>query len=201
MRFDKKRFLNNVFHLIRTSGNRKIGELEKECGVSAGYISRLANNEDGKPSIDFVANIAGAFGVSIDSILNEDFALLSKNLYVKEFIKKLIDDTINNAIEWEIKTNDTIEEYDERCLRAKITNDSYIQFLEDSEHGLRKDLYIITSKILPSGELEFIADNRFDPSAEIGNLVNDLYDCAFANADEIRLDYAVKSAIDEYIRD
>ena len=200
MSFDKKRFLNNVFHLIRNSGGKKIGELEKECGVSVGYLSRLTNNVDAKPNIDFVENVAGAFGISIDSILNEDFALLSKNLYVEEFIKKLIDDTVNRTIEWVTKTNDTIKEYTEECLMAKITDDSYVQIFEDADCGSKKDLYILTSKILPSGELEFIADNRFDPSAEIGELVDRLCKYAFDSACGVKLSPAVKSAIDEYMR-
>ena len=42
------------------------------------------------------------------------------------FIKKLIDDTISELINWEIKQNDIYIDYKDECLMAEIMGDSSV---------------------------------------------------------------------------
>ena len=48
--FNKQLMLDNISFLLKES-EKKIGELESEAGVSAGYISRISKEGNTKPGI------------------------------------------------------------------------------------------------------------------------------------------------------
>jgi len=100
MEFNKKRMLDNISFLLKEKG-KKIGELESECGVSAGYISRTAKDNSAKPGIDFVVNAATALGVTVDTLLNYDLASLTPTeRYIASFIAKLKVATNDDKLSW-----------------------------------------------------------------------------------------------------
>ena len=100
-KFDKARFLKN-FRLLLNEKNKKIGDIEKEAGVAAGYVSRL---ESGKiaadPSVEFVLTAANVLGVTVEKLVNGDFSALSPTEeYVSKFLNTLIADTQTDRIAW-----------------------------------------------------------------------------------------------------
>ena len=101
MAFDKRRFLDNVYYLAKRR-NIKIGVLEANANLSTGYLARL-NKEDNKsvPSIEVLVSFAEMLDVSMDSLINCDLEPMSGNdIYVCEFLDKLISDTTGNKLIW-----------------------------------------------------------------------------------------------------
>ena len=101
MEFDKNRFIDNVYELARRS-RLDIEALETECGVPAGYLSRLRHGkEDAAPRADLLLAISGLFSVSIDTLLSYDFTrdLPTEELLLR-FLEKLIRDTRTQKICW-----------------------------------------------------------------------------------------------------
>lgn len=91
----------NIKILMKQSG-MKISDLENKLGVSAGYLSRTLNEDSKKRiSVDVVWKIALVFNVNIDDLINVDLGAPTKEiLTVKDFIKKLREDTDNGVIRW-----------------------------------------------------------------------------------------------------
>ena len=101
MAFDKRRFLDNVYYLAKLR-DIKIGVLEANANLSTGYLARL-NKEDNKsvPSIEVLVSFAEMLDVSMDSLINCDLEPMSGNdIYVCEFLDKLICDTTDNKLIW-----------------------------------------------------------------------------------------------------
>lgn len=99
--FDKKRLFENIDYLIRESG-KKIGEVEKNAGVSPGYISRSSKDGGAKPGIDFIMNVAEELHVSVDTLLKGNLATLTPTeRYLLGFIEKLNEDTEAEKLDWE----------------------------------------------------------------------------------------------------
>ncbi len=103
--FDKKRCMDNIYAIAKDK-KIKIGDLEKEAGVSGGYISKL-NKEDNKaiPSIEILLSIAKVLGVSLDFLVSVNYAELGENeIYFSTFIDKLILGTEKQKVVWEIES-------------------------------------------------------------------------------------------------
>lgn len=99
--FNPQILFKNIDFLIKNE-NRKIGEVEKEAGVSAGYISRTSKDGGGKPGIEFIMNIANVLHVSIDTLLNVDISsLTTTEQYLLSFLEKLEQDTRRDLLSWE----------------------------------------------------------------------------------------------------
>lgn len=101
---------NNIAALVKRRGI-KMGEFESSIGVSAGYVSRLKNNNS-SPTVDFVIKISDYLEVSIDALLNYDMNSSTNNLdYLSDFVNRLIKDTDSRKLVWkrcdpiDIKTN------------------------------------------------------------------------------------------------
>lgn len=98
--FNKKLMLDNISFLLKEYG-KKIGELEAEAGVSAGYISRTTKDSSGKPGVDFIMKVAEALKISVDTLLNIDLTgLTPTERYLISFIEKLKRDTTEDKLEW-----------------------------------------------------------------------------------------------------
>lgn len=101
MAFDKRRFLDNVYYLAKLR-DIKIGVLEANANLSTGYLARL-NKEENKsvPSIEVLVSFAEMLDVSMDSLINCDLEPMSGNdVYVCEFLDKLISETTGNKLVW-----------------------------------------------------------------------------------------------------
>ncbi len=103
---DKSTLFDNITFLLGKTG-KKIGEFEKEVGVSVGYISRKAPGDGTKIKLDFVVNAARTLGVTIDMLLSVKLSELSATeKYLVTFIDKLTKDTLDNHLisHWELET-------------------------------------------------------------------------------------------------
>ena len=99
--FDKRLCLANIYQLAKEK-NIKIGDLEKAAGVSAGYISRI-NKEDSNtmPTIDFIAAVAKALGVTVDAIIKNDYSTPTPTeKYILSFIDRLLSQTNEDKLDW-----------------------------------------------------------------------------------------------------
>ena len=109
--FNKKLLLSNIAFLLEESG-KKIGELEKDAGVSTGYISRLAKEENSKPGIEFIMGVAEALNVNVDTLLKANLAEIPATvLYLSKFLSKLEFDTLANKLDWRKETKVSLEQY------------------------------------------------------------------------------------------
>lgn len=99
--FDKKRCIGNIYFLAKDQG-KKIGDIEKRAGVSAGYISRLNKEESNtNPGIEFLAAMATDLGVSLDALINYDFeAITPTESYIIKFVERLLGQTEYYEMDW-----------------------------------------------------------------------------------------------------
>lgn len=106
--FNKKLMLDNISFMLKEVG-KKIGELEAEAGVSTGYISRTSKDDNTKPGIDFVINVAEALGTSVDTLINVNMAELTPTeLYLVSFLEKLKKDTVADKLGWNRESADIL---------------------------------------------------------------------------------------------
>lgn len=98
--FDKSIMFNNINFLIKEKG-KKIGEVEKEAGVSPGYISRASKDENSMPGLEFVIKVAHILQFSIDTLISvrlDKFTPTER--YIISFLDKMISDTKQDKIDW-----------------------------------------------------------------------------------------------------
>lgn len=104
MKFDKNRFLRNT-HYLANEKKIKIGDLEKNAGVSVGYLSRLGK-EDNKsiPGVEVLLSFADLLDVGIDTLVNSDLAALtSTEKFICNFLDSLLFKTNSFDYIWEIE--------------------------------------------------------------------------------------------------
>lgn len=109
--FDKTLLGKNIKFLATQKGI-KVGDIEAEAGVSTGYLSRLANedNKNNFPIMDLIFLISKKFDVSINTLLSVDFSNLTPNeILLSQFFDKLNKDTENNKIIWELDSKVKLE--------------------------------------------------------------------------------------------
>lgn len=98
--FSKDIFMSNVYHLLRAKGV-KVGELEKDVGISIGYLSKLNKEASLKPGIDLVIRIAERLEVSIDALIGLQMEKVTgTELYNIRFLEKLRKDTEAEKLMW-----------------------------------------------------------------------------------------------------
>lgn len=69
MGFDKRRCMSAIYAIAKEKGV-KIGDLEKETGVSTGYLSKLNKEENtSSPSIELLVAAAQLLGVTVDMLI------------------------------------------------------------------------------------------------------------------------------------
>lgn len=66
--FNPRLIFNNISYLIKEQG-KKVGEVETQAGVSAGYISRNSKDANSKPGIDFLYKVSEILNTSIDTLI------------------------------------------------------------------------------------------------------------------------------------
>lgn len=131
---NKKLVFDNIALLLKESG-KKIGELENEAGVSAGYISRTKDST-AKPGIDFIASAAHSLHVSVDTLLNVDLsAVTPTERYIVNFLEKMKKDTVDDKLVWERETARQLESLEVgQWERVDHPLFSYETFYEEGEN-------------------------------------------------------------------
>lgn len=108
--------IQNIKYLCADKGI-SISQLEKEIGVSPGFLTRMSTSY---PSIEKIVSVAKYFKISVDTLLG-----LNNNItfpIANNFIKKLIDDTAKRKIRW-----DSFEYKDIKAKSNKIPR-SFLNF-------------------------------------------------------------------------
>lgn len=101
--YDKNRLINNIEYLLKKKGI-KIGDFETSCGVSVGYLSRLKGNDknDVSPSAEVLLQFSKLLDTSITLLLLSNFSALTETeIFVSNFLEKLIQRTEKNELLWE----------------------------------------------------------------------------------------------------
>lgn len=110
--FDKTLLGKNIKFLATQKGI-KVGDIETEAGVSAGYLSRLANedNKNNFPIMDLIFLISNKLDVSVNTLLSVDLSNLTPNeILLSQFVDKLSKDTQSNKLIWELESKSKLEE-------------------------------------------------------------------------------------------
>lgn len=108
-------FLSNEYNKNVQKKKIYISTLEKELGVSTGYISRIENSikkskvdssvKPWNPSANFVLAAANFFQIYVDIIVNIDLAsITSSELQIIRLLSSLAKATYDNKISWEISS-------------------------------------------------------------------------------------------------
>lgn len=100
--FDKTICFSNIRELLRTKTDVKIGQIEKEAGVSPGYMSRLEKEgSTAEPSVEFVVTAANLLDVSMDTLISINLMELTPTeQYISKFFDKLKSDTLEDKLDW-----------------------------------------------------------------------------------------------------
>lgn len=154
--FNKSRCISNIYQLAKDRGV-KIGDLEKSSGVSAGYLSRI-NKEDSTtiPSIDFIADVAGMLGITVDALLNNDYCSPTPTeKYLLSFIDRLLSQTNADKLDWQKETV------------AQLHSIGY-----DNNGDPTHVLYAIDTE---DNSLVTVYDSKFNPGVDISG------DCFYLN--------------------
>ena len=103
--FKRAQFLKN-FRIYLGKGNVKIGDIEREAGVTAGYVSRLESGKiSADPSVEFVLTAAKMLGLSVEQLVNEVYAELSPTEeYISRVLSNMIEDTKQDVLVWNTET-------------------------------------------------------------------------------------------------
>lgn len=101
MDFNRQVVIDNIMSLIQ-SRNLKVGEAEKQLGVSTGYLSRLSKKENESAlGAEFIWKAAQYFGVSMDSLIRSRIDEEDKMIdYMRKFLNRLLVQTNDGTLEW-----------------------------------------------------------------------------------------------------
>lgn len=100
--YDKNRLVSNIEYLLKRR-NIKVGDLENQCGVSTGYISRLKNNDnnDTSPSAEVLLKLSKVLNVSLTSLLCSEYESMTETeLFLQMFLVDIINKTESNQLVW-----------------------------------------------------------------------------------------------------
>ncbi len=100
-----KQIMANIYALAKIR-KIKIGDLEKAANVSAGYISRLNNDENTTiPNVEILSAIAWKLLVPLDVLIKSNVSeLTGGEQYVLRLINKLTMDTVDDKLEWAVES-------------------------------------------------------------------------------------------------
>lgn len=104
--FNKSRCFENIRFLLKEKTDVKIGQIEKEAGVSLGYMSRMEKpGNTSEPSTEFIVTAAKLLKVSIDTLISVDLVgLTPTEQYLVNFFDKLKSDTLQDRLDWNRET-------------------------------------------------------------------------------------------------
>ena len=107
---NKRRCFENIRFLLKEKTDVKIGQIEKEAGVSLGYMSRMEKpGNSSEPSAEFIVTAAKMLGVSLDLLALTDMAVMNPTeKYLATLMEKLNKDTIADKLEWHRDSADSL---------------------------------------------------------------------------------------------
>lgn len=99
---ENKNFLIKNIYFLSKINKISIGEIESQCDVSSGYISRYAKKSDSYPSMEFILKCSSIFRISVDLLINTDLSILDdEDKYIFDVIQMVKSKTEANEISWE----------------------------------------------------------------------------------------------------
>ena len=111
----RKRIGSNIKALAKWY-DCKISEIEKEAGVSPGYLSRLEKNSEGEssPMIDLLLTASDKFKVPIDSLVSLEFTEIANpdKMRLHSFLETMLYLSNRRELEWYRTTEKGIAEKD-----------------------------------------------------------------------------------------
>lgn len=152
MDYNRARMLANIYTIAKAK-NVKIGDLESAAGVSTGYISRLAKDENkGALTVEVLVGIAQRLDVTLDALVLTDNGHLSQNeMEMLRFLDKVTVDTECYDLEWNLfdpRTQDDSYLCDHPLFRIK--DDGYEEDDNGRPHYFKYTQY--ESRFLPPKE-------------------------------------------------
>lgn len=144
MVWNRNLFLKNIKSLRKFYG-LTLAELEERCpSIYGNYIARMNTaGSENRPTIDYVAEIADALDVSIDSLLNIDFTEMREaTIFINNFLDVLLASTQKKYSMWEEislasvmagKKLNAITVTAQDLKEDSYFTDSYSNVLEDSD--------------------------------------------------------------------
>ena len=134
--FHKDICLANIRMLLKKT-KTQLGGMEKEAGVSTGYMSRLekeGNTND--PSIEFVVTAADTFGVTVDDLIREPLPEISPTEeYVLGFLRELKSATRNDEINWAEETIKDLKNAEDAYLLGDLSHPLFQVYGEEAAEG------------------------------------------------------------------
>ncbi len=119
--FNKKTCIENIRFLL-SERPVKLGDIERDAGVSAGYLARLekdSNTTD--PSIEFLLVASKKFGIFLDTLVNTKLNRVTKSEEeLIQFLIQLKKDTDNDELAWVGDSLEKLESY-----KQKDTNEDH----------------------------------------------------------------------------
>ncbi len=162
--FDKKRCIDNIYYLAKEK-NIKIGDLERNAGVSAGYLSRL-NKEDNStnPGIEFLDAVARELEISLDALICYDYVSITPTeLYVLKVIDKLIHQTQYEERSWKKTSLHDLQEVTIDCNGNP--NHPLFKVVEEStltDLGVSRDNVVeYNSMFMPNAFIQLTGDGFY----------------------------------------
>lgn len=195
--FDKNKLFRNIRKLISSTG-AKLGQIEKEAGCQPGYMSRLekaGNTTD--PSVEFVVTAAKELEVSLDLLIYGNMGNMTPTeMYILNFINKLIRDTKNDVVVW--KANDLGKGFRIADVEKESKADIFQQFIESIDAATNsvryRSLFFPDNKVvtcvgncyvgdLSGSEAKMYIMSCLDPAAEEG--VRQFYELYIVDNDKV----------------
>lgn len=167
--YDKYLVFRNIRELLKSS-DIKLGQIEKEAGCQAGYMSRLEKPESAtEPTIEFLVTAAKMLGVSLDTLINTTItSFTATELYMIRFLEKLIRDTEEDKLSWVNEPQYTFKEIERsddgelnHPLISRYQNHKGMKGIAVSEAGLP---YVKIHSYFPSktfGKLTEVSDDCY----------------------------------------
>ena len=121
--YDKQNVIKKIRDLLKST-NMKLGDIEREAGITPGYLSRIEKDSRyaSDISFNFVVTAAKMLGVTVDYFLDGESEIPSGNEgYLANFFIKLIKDSKCGKIEWsEIQPEYLVASTEERKGNTEI---------------------------------------------------------------------------------
>jgi transcriptional regulator with XRE-family HTH domain len=176
--FDNVKCFENIQYMAKIRGVT-VGELERDAGVSRGYLSRLLKGGGNTPTIiELIISISEKLNISIDSLIYGNLkGLTNKEQFVYDFVHKLIKSTEEGSLDWiqeKLTYDHDIEGYtNNKIFRYGVFNSKFngsYQIVDDTIFSAiltedEEDGRILIVKVIYSEPLSFIENEDSEVSS------------------------------------